>query len=292
MHTQPLVSVVIPVYGAEKYIEETIRSVIAQTYTYWEIIAVCDGSPDNSEAVIKKLQEEEPRLHYFWKENSGVSNTRNYGIKKAKGTFIAFLDADDTWIENKLELQIKTFEENPELGWCFGDTWLADEYMNHTEYRRGYDHDLLNDILAWETDIVPGPSSNIMVRKECFENGIAFDTDLSSGADQDMTIQLAAKYKGKRIDAPLWVYRVLPNSMSSSVKVTEHDHIIVFNKAKKNKLFHSKAFEKACFANLYLIIGGSWWVIANNKRKGLYYILKALFVYPKTFTTIMKKFKR
>jgi glycosyltransferase involved in cell wall biosynthesis len=287
--SEPLISVVIPVYGVEKYIEETIRSVMAQTYSNWEIIAVSDGSTDNSEAVILKLQEEESRIQYFWKENSGVSDTRNYGIARSKGEYIAFLDADDTWIENKLELQVKTFKENPSIGWCFGDAWLADENMVRNEYRRGYDDNLLESILIWEKDIVPGPCSNIIVRKECFENGIAYDINLTSGADQDMTIQLASKYEGKHIEHPVWVYRVLPNSMSSSVLVTEKDHSYVYIKAKKNKLFKNRAFEKECFGNLYLMIAGSWWVNGNNKARGLYFMLKAIMIHPKSITNIMKK---
>ena len=236
MQHNPLISVIIPVFAAEKFIEETINSVVKQSYNNWELIVVNDGSPDNSESIILKLQENESRIQYYSKENTGVSDTRNFGISKARGALIAFLDADDAWLYNKLELQLKAFQDDPTVCWVFGDAWLADELMNYTEYRKGYDNDLLNNLLSWEKDIVPGPSSNIIVKSDCFRQGkISFDSSLSSGADQDITIQLAAKYKGICIPHPLWVYRVLPNSMSKNIKVMERDHLLIFNKAKKTR---------------------------------------------------------
>ena len=104
----PLISVVIPAYNAESFLDETLESVLSQTYENWECIIVNDGSIDNTESIAKKWCEKDTRFRYFYKENSGVSDTRNLGIKEARGEFIAFLDADDLYMPNFLEICLET----------------------------------------------------------------------------------------------------------------------------------------------------------------------------------------
>src|ERR1700752_3531385 len=107
----PLVSVIIPVYNGEKYIEQTIRSVLDQTLQDFEIIILNDGSTDSSAEIIKRLQEEDNRIIYIPKPNTGVSDTRNIGISKASGKYLAFLDADDVWTPVNLEKKIIALKE-------------------------------------------------------------------------------------------------------------------------------------------------------------------------------------
>lgn len=90
-----LISIIIPIYNAEIYLEECINSIIKQTYTNWELILVNDGSTDNSELICKKFSTQNNKIHYFSKKNEGVSIARNYGITKAKGKWITFIDSDD-----------------------------------------------------------------------------------------------------------------------------------------------------------------------------------------------------
>jgi glycosyltransferase involved in cell wall biosynthesis len=93
----PKVSVIIPVYNAEKFLSETIESVIAQTYPDWEIIAVDDGSTDRSLEILRKYEQRLPsKIHVITQRNSGVSIARNNAIAIAKGEYIAFLDHDDS----------------------------------------------------------------------------------------------------------------------------------------------------------------------------------------------------
>lgn len=106
----PLISIVVPVYNTEQYIAETIQSVIDQTYDHWELLLIDDGSTDGSAAIMKSFAENDPRIHYFHKENGGQASARNDGIKKSKGAYVGFLDADDLWLKNKLTQQIKELE--------------------------------------------------------------------------------------------------------------------------------------------------------------------------------------
>jgi glycosyltransferase involved in cell wall biosynthesis len=103
-----LVSIIMPSYNSAKYISEAIESVIAQTYTNWELVITDDCSTDNSRDIIKQYAETDSRVKLFClNENSGAGVARNNSIKEAKGRFIAFLDSDDRWMPNKLEVQIK-----------------------------------------------------------------------------------------------------------------------------------------------------------------------------------------
>ena len=116
---EPLVSIITPVYNAERFLSETIKSVKNQTYENWELLLVDDCSKDNSVSIIKEFQKNDHRIKYIKLEkNSGASVTRNTGIKNAKGRFIAFVDSDDIWESNKLEIQIK-YMLDKKLGFTF-----------------------------------------------------------------------------------------------------------------------------------------------------------------------------
>ncbi|GHU17458.1 glycosyl transferase [Spirochaetia bacterium] len=106
------VSIIMPNYNNGRFIGSAIESVIAQTYKNWEMIIVDDCSSDNSIEIIKKYQDRDPRIRLFSTESPSGSpvKPRNIGIEKAKGRYIAFLDSDDLWLPDKLECQIKLFD--------------------------------------------------------------------------------------------------------------------------------------------------------------------------------------
>lgn len=113
-NAMPQISIVVPVYNAEKYIEKTIDMVRAQTFTDWELILVEDCSKDNSQAVLKRKMEElqDSRIHVIYKEqNEGAAKARNTGIEAASGRYLAFLDADDIWKEDKLAKELAFMKE-------------------------------------------------------------------------------------------------------------------------------------------------------------------------------------
>lgn len=120
----PLVSIITPLYNCEKYIGETIQSVINQTYSNWEMIIVDDCSKDNGVKIVTKYQEIDKRIRLFYNsQNLGGAGTRNKAIKEARGKYIAFLDSDDLWKKSKLERQIDFMEKN-------------NYDFSHTEYER------------------------------------------------------------------------------------------------------------------------------------------------------------
>lgn len=111
--TNDLVSIIMPSYNCGEYVEETIRSVQAQTYTNWEIIFVDDCSADDTVRKVQLMQEKDSRIRLFQnKGNMGAAVSRNHALKEAKGSWIAFLDSDDLWEPTKLEKQVRFMEDN------------------------------------------------------------------------------------------------------------------------------------------------------------------------------------
>lgn len=130
---QPLVSIVTPVYKAEKFIRETIESVQAQTYKNWEMLLVNDQSPDNSVEIIHEYVEMDSRIKLLHlKENSGAAIARNTAIENSNGRYIAFLDSDDLWHPEKLSRQVRFMQES-QTHFSF----TGYELMNETSEKTG-----------------------------------------------------------------------------------------------------------------------------------------------------------
>jgi len=127
---KPLVSVVMPAFNAEQFIEAAVNSVLSQTYSHWELLIIDDASQDASFRIIETLAKEDFRIKFLQnKENRGTGIARNKGIRAAQGDFIAFLDADDLWKPQKLEIQLKLMQEQ-EVTVCFSSYEQIDEQGN------------------------------------------------------------------------------------------------------------------------------------------------------------------
>ena len=126
--TPPKISVIVPVYKVEKYLPECIESVLAQTFTDFELILVDDGSPDNSGKICDDYATRDSRIRVFHKENGGVSSARNLGLDNARGEWIGFVDPDD-WIEPDMyeQMYLAGTENNADFVWC--DFWTESDTM-------------------------------------------------------------------------------------------------------------------------------------------------------------------
>ena len=136
----PEVSVVVPFFNAGRFLEECIASVFAQTYTSWELLLVDDGSTDNGTAVARTHVARDPsRVRYFQhpgRERRGASAARNLGIQRARGRYVAFLDADDVWLPGKLEAQVAILEAHPEAAMAYNRTQFWYSWTGDVEDRR------------------------------------------------------------------------------------------------------------------------------------------------------------
>ena len=144
MSTKPLVSTIVAFLDAERFIEEAVESVFAQTYDNWELLLVDDGSADGSTEVALRYAERNPgRVRYLehpGHQNRGVSASRNLGINRARGEHVAFLDADDVWLPHHLKRQIAILSEYPQAGMVYGSSqwwysWTGKPEDTHRDFR-------------------------------------------------------------------------------------------------------------------------------------------------------------
>ena len=213
MHIQnPLVSVITPVYNSEKFIGETIESVIGQTYKNWEMIVIDDGSTDKTESIVRFYMSKDPRIKYFpLGYNSGrPAVPRNYGIKHAKGEYIAFLDSDDFWHKQKLEKQLPHFETLEIIGVASNAVSLSETPYyrkdNLARSNRGYvDYNYL-DILNRNRIM----TSSLIIRRDILDQSGLFDEDKSFSFIEDWELWLRmARYGSFRVlESPLLTYLV------------------------------------------------------------------------------------
>lgn len=285
-----LVSVIIPAYNASRYIGETIRSVQAQTYTNWELIVIDDGSTDNTPAIVKEFLTDN-RISYYHQKNSGVSAARNYGLEKAKGDYIAFIDADDLMHPENLNEKASLLDARNEIDYVFSDLTLCDESSQVTGRIECPGIDRPVDILLWEKRWIDAPCSNMLARRKCFD-GLRFDTQLSTAADKEFMIRFSMKFKGTCINKPLIIYRVLSSSMSRNIALMEKDELYLYRKAEQNNWFASRAEKQKAFSNMYLVLAGSWWVNGSNKSRAMKFMIRSVMAYPANIKKLLTKFSR
>lgn len=279
--SSPLVSVIIPVYNAEKFIEQTIRSVLNQTLQDFEIIVLNDGSNDSSGEIIQCLQKEDKRIIYIPKTNSGVSDTRNAGISRANGKYIAFLDADDLWKPDNLEEKIKALEQSGRK-WIFSDLENIFENDNvlHQERKNFKPYNIIDNLLLWEAEVVPGPCSNIVVEKELLDTGIRFDIRLSSPADRDICLQLAEKAEPNFLDKKLWLYRLHGQSMTNNNYKAIDEVKYLYQKADKRKWFRNPKLRRKALSNINLMLAGMSYFFPSQRKRIPGFMLKAIWYSP------------
>lgn len=127
----PTISIITPAYNCEKYLEEAVDSVLSQTMTDWEMLIIDDCSVDNTYSCMQKLAQRDSRIRIFRNmQNAGAAATRNYGIRQARGRWIAFLDSDDLWRTDKLQKQMELLDKYPEASFLFtGSAFIEDDGM-------------------------------------------------------------------------------------------------------------------------------------------------------------------
>lgn len=220
-----LVSIIIPVFNQEKYLAETLNSLLKQSYTCWECILVNDGSSDNSVAVIEQFVAQDDRFQFINSENKGVSHARNLALKQFKGDFILFLDGDDLIHSGKIQKAISKFQENADLSIVFNQTNYFQDTVENSLYPINIDSQLLNfnDLLLFWNEKIIIPIHSAIIKKSLFE-GIEFNTELT--AQEDWLVWLRLFQKNPKVlclDEVLSYYRKHNSSRTQSFSLKE-DH--------------------------------------------------------------------
>ncbi len=208
-----LVSIIIPAFNAEKYIKETLKSALGQTYKNIEVIVVDDGSTDKTAEMVKSFND--PRLIYIHQGNKGQSAARNAGIQKAKGEYIAFLDSDDLFLPQKIERQVEFLKNHPDCGLCYCKIYhfFSDKpqklFYNPVPNYSGFIFDKFLE------NSVVNPLAAFL-RKEYLDKYGGFKDDWRRCDEQYLWLKLAFnKVKFCYLDEILAYYRVNENSLSN-----------------------------------------------------------------------------
>jgi glycosyltransferase involved in cell wall biosynthesis len=261
-----LVSIIIPVYNQEKFLAETLQSVINQTYSNWECILVNDGSVDNSIAIINDYLAQDQRFHFINSENKGVSNARNLALKQVKGEYILFLDGDDLIHPEKIQIALSNFQENTSLSIVFTTTNYFQDSIQNTLYPMKIDENLLNfsDLLLYWNEKIILPIHSAIIKKSVFE-GIEFNTNLT--AQEDWLVWLRLFQKNPKVivlDTVLSYYRKHDSSRTQSFSLKE-DHF------KALEIFE-KYIDAESYKLLLLHQVKRYYVRANENAATLYEI--------------------
>lgn len=217
---EPLISIIMPAYNCERYIEEAIHSVIKQTYQSWELIVIDDGSKDRTVRIVEELSNKDDRIRFYKNEkNQGVSATRNKGISLAGGDWIAFLDSDDIWVNTKLKKQMDIAKQLAAEFLFTGSSYINEngeyyqgisEVPNKVSYKELRTHNVI-------------PCSSVLIKKRFFKD-IRMEND---DMHEDYAVWLRVLRTGVcayGVNEPLLIYRISRNSKSgkkiNTIKMT------------------------------------------------------------------------
>lgn len=245
----PAVSVVIPAYNAAWCVRTAVDSVLAQSCRDFEVIVVDDGSTDDTARVLASYGE---RIRVVTKPNGGLSSARNAGIDAARGTFVAFLDADDRWFPDKLARQLALMAQRPTLAFCSTAARVEDpDGRAINEWRCIHCDQPTLEAIFGANAFVAGSGSAVLARREALTRAGPFDESLRSLEDIDMWMRLAAIGEYACVDEPLAVILRHPDSMSRNLDVMREAAIRVMRQ-NRHLLPHDKrgAFWRQAYAGM------------------------------------------
>lgn len=209
-NNEPLVSILIPVYNSEKFIRETLDSVLSQTYKNFEVIIVDDACTDNTPKILIEFAELDTRINLFRNDtNLYIAKARNKAISLSKGKYIVWQDSDDISLPTRVEKLVKFMEEHPDVGICgsYLQSFMGEKDLDVRTYATD-DESLRKTIFKYS----PVAQPTAIVRKSCLDEVGVFDESIPTAEDLDLSFRIGVKYKFANIPEVLIRYREHPNS--------------------------------------------------------------------------------
>jgi glycosyltransferase involved in cell wall biosynthesis len=256
----PRVSVIIPLYNCAPYVADAVRSVLAQPVPDLEVIVVDDGSTDGGADTLAQFG---GRIRVLTQENSGAAAARNHGLREARGDLIAFLDADDWWLPNRLPAQLAALETFPDAGLVFSDFMIVDLDGHVTRARRGivekynvpkdgaevrfeglFAHKARLTVAGGSMDAYAGPiapllfrgnlinTCSVLIRREALKRCGEFDPTLSTEEDFDLWLRVARDFPFVYVDEPLLAFRRRPGQLTRA----DQSEVILRNVARVTEM--------------------------------------------------------
>lgn len=236
-----VLSIVIPCYNSELYIENCINSILTQDYSNFEVLIIDDGSKDKTSAFVKRIidKNKNKSLRYYFQDNNGQSSARNLGILHSKGNYIAFLDSDDYMTPNSLQVRMDMVKSKPSIDILHSDAFLnIDGNILKQTYKELYgakiETKIIKNLLKQNFLI----NSTVIVKKEVLLEVGMYDPLIFSAEDYDLWIRIALKNKKfDYVDTPTIVHTIRKSSLSKSMtlQVYLRNILKVYDKVLKNE---------------------------------------------------------
>lgn len=262
-------SIIIPLFNKSKYIEETLRSVLKQTFTNYEIIIINDGSTDESETKVKGFNDD--RIQLYHQKNQGVSIARNLGIEKSKGKIVAFLDADDYWLPNHLEELAYLHNNFPNCG-MYCSRYKIKTTKNHFQipYYNGIESSYRGIVANYFLSNRPFRitwTSSLAIPKEILEKFNGFSPEVTNGQDLELWTKIGIQYQVAISNKTTAIYNFdIPNSLAkNNINLKKIMNFSQFENAEKENSYLKS------FLDLYRIEYGLHYYIFGYKDKMKFY---------------------
>ncbi len=236
-----MISIIMPVHNEERFIKEAIESIINQTYKDWELIIIDDESTDKSPLIIKDFTERDSRIKYVKTERlKSPAKLRNLGLRNAKGQYISFLDSDDLFYENSLELLLENFNKDERLQVITGTKFYIDEDGSECEKQFVFDENKLdikninknfNYLKSWW-----GTLGSCMIKREFFDEIGSFNEDLTTSDDGEFILRAFVNAFSKIKFIPKYIYKQRFKN-GSLTKNSERALEVLGNRIKAYELF-------------------------------------------------------
>jgi glycosyltransferase involved in cell wall biosynthesis len=273
----PKISVVVPIYNAAPHIAQTLGSVLQQSLSDWELIAVDDGSTDDSLAIVSRLFGDDPRIQLVPQANAGVSVARNRGVARSRAPLIAFLDADDLWHPDKLRLHVDYHAHHPEVGVSFARV----EFLSPEGTPTGLLAALPRRSCRPVDFLCENPTnttSNWVLRREVFASVGGFVSDMSYSEDLEWLLRVACDGRWGIAGLPqvLTYYRTSAGGLSSSLQRMEQGWLRLIQEARgyapelvRQHFATAQAIHLRYLARRSLRLGGTPAIGADFMRRSL-----------------------
>lgn len=219
----PLVSIIMPAYNAEKYLEESVESIVNQRYSNWELIIINDGSSDATGNLISKYVGQDSRIVGLDNtSNKGLVYTRNRGLQSAKGKYVANLDSDDVADPNRLKLQVDYLETHPDVVLLGSSCELIDQNGKHLGFeKRTIPQHRLKSLLVFSNYFI---NSTLLIRKDKLD-GLSYTDSYAPAEDYQLVTQLKDRGELVNLNQVLVKYRLHDNNISA-IKKKEQENAI------------------------------------------------------------------
>lgn len=280
------IAAIMPLFNKRQYVVEAVESMLQQTRPADEIVIVDDGSTDGSGDLVAGRYGHDPRIQLIRQPNQGVSAARNVAIDVTRSPLLAFLDADDKWLPEKLEKQVAFMEQNPSCMMSFTDSIGYNERTGETWY---HSLDLLENIKKdrfirkkfFPQLIYVGTCSAVMIRREALDKVGLFDESLWMGEDTDLWLRIMLRFQFEYIPEYLtWGRRGYPRS----IKTMEHgfkgnDRYFAKHRYTFGRGIRGQAIWRAGYASV-LRGHANWYFRQRMGRKAMAYLMRAVRLWP------------